>query len=69
LRQDRDSGKQKLKGAVRTETHWRYYCQQDLSPDKLGHDPSHMLPIPMELRKTTCALFYLKKFIYLFAIY
>jgi hypothetical protein len=27
LRQDRDSGKQKLKGAVRTETHRRHYWQ------------------------------------------
>jgi hypothetical protein len=27
LRQDRDPGKQKLKGAVRTETHWCHYCQ------------------------------------------
>jgi hypothetical protein len=30
LRQDRDSGKQKLKGAVRTETYWRDYCQQEV---------------------------------------
>jgi hypothetical protein len=28
LRQDYDPGKQKLKGAVRTETYWRHYCQQ-----------------------------------------
>jgi hypothetical protein len=28
LRQDRDPGKQKLKGAVRTETHRHHYCQQ-----------------------------------------
>jgi hypothetical protein len=28
-RQDRDPGKQKLKGAVRTETYWRHYCQQN----------------------------------------
>jgi hypothetical protein len=27
LRQDRDSGKRKLKGAVRTETYRRHYCQ------------------------------------------
>jgi hypothetical protein len=27
LRQDRDPGKQKLKGAVRTETYWCHYCQ------------------------------------------
>jgi hypothetical protein len=27
LRQDRDSGKQKLKGAVRTETYQCHYCQ------------------------------------------
>jgi hypothetical protein len=26
-RLDRDPGKQKLKGAVRTETYWRHYCQ------------------------------------------
>jgi hypothetical protein len=29
-RQDRDPGKQKLKGAVRTETYRRHYCQQSL---------------------------------------
>jgi hypothetical protein len=28
LRKDHDPGKQKLKGAVRTETHQRHYCQQ-----------------------------------------
>jgi hypothetical protein len=28
LRQDCDPGKQKLKGAVRTETYWCHYCQQ-----------------------------------------
>jgi hypothetical protein len=28
LRQDHDPGKQKLKGAVRTETYRRHYCQQ-----------------------------------------
>jgi hypothetical protein len=28
LRQDCDPGKQKLKGAVRTETYWHHYCQQ-----------------------------------------
>jgi hypothetical protein len=28
LRQDGDPGKQKLKGAVRTETYWCLYCQQ-----------------------------------------
>jgi hypothetical protein len=28
LRQDPDPGKQKLKGAVRTETSRRHYCQQ-----------------------------------------
>jgi hypothetical protein len=27
LRQDPDPGKQELKGAVRTETYWRHYCQ------------------------------------------
>jgi hypothetical protein len=27
-RQDRDLGKQKLKGAVRTETYQHHYCQQ-----------------------------------------
>jgi hypothetical protein len=27
LRKDRDPGKQKLKGAVRTKTYWRHYCQ------------------------------------------
>jgi hypothetical protein len=27
LRQDHDPGKQKLKGAVRTETYRRHYCQ------------------------------------------
>jgi hypothetical protein len=27
-RQDCDPGKQELKGAVRTETYWRHYCQQ-----------------------------------------
>jgi hypothetical protein len=27
-RQDHDPGKQKLKGAVRTETYRRHYCQQ-----------------------------------------
>jgi hypothetical protein len=27
LRQDCDLGKQELKGAVRTETYWRHYCQ------------------------------------------
>jgi hypothetical protein len=31
-RQDRDSGKQKLKGAVRTETYRRHYCQQRIQP-------------------------------------
>jgi hypothetical protein len=29
LRQDCDPGKQKLKGAVRTETYRRHYCQQE----------------------------------------
>jgi hypothetical protein len=28
LRQEGDPGKQKLKGAVRTETYRRHYCQQ-----------------------------------------
>jgi hypothetical protein len=28
LRQDHDPGKQKLKGAVRTKTYQRHYCQQ-----------------------------------------
>jgi hypothetical protein len=28
LRQERDPGKQKLKGAVRTENYQRHYCQQ-----------------------------------------
>jgi hypothetical protein len=35
-RQDRDPGKQKLKGVVRTETHWRHYCQHLWAP-KLIH--------------------------------
>jgi hypothetical protein len=30
LRQDCDPGKQKLKGAVRTETYQRHYCQHIL---------------------------------------
>jgi hypothetical protein len=29
LRQDPDPGKQNLKGAVRTKTYWRHYCQQN----------------------------------------
>jgi hypothetical protein len=29
-RQDHDPGKQKLKGAVRTETYWRHYCNSYL---------------------------------------
>jgi hypothetical protein len=29
-RQDRDPGKQKLKGVVRTETHQRHYCQHNV---------------------------------------
>jgi hypothetical protein len=28
LEAGRDPGKQKLKGAVRTEIYWRHYCQQ-----------------------------------------
>jgi hypothetical protein len=35
LRQDLDPGKQKLKDAVRTETHWRHYCQQQHPPPKI----------------------------------
>jgi hypothetical protein len=29
LRQDRDPGKQKLKGAVGTKTHWHHYCKHN----------------------------------------
>jgi hypothetical protein len=32
--QDCDPGKQELKGAVRTETYWRHYCQQ--KPQRIG---------------------------------
>jgi hypothetical protein len=38
LRQDPDPGKQKLKGAVRTETYQCHYCQQCSLVDERMHD-------------------------------
>jgi hypothetical protein len=49
-RQDRDPGKQKLKGAVRTETYRRHYCQQSvLKPDFLL-----VLPDPVMALRSIC---------------
>jgi hypothetical protein len=42
-RQDCDPGKQKLKGAVRTETYQCYYCQQEVGKvTQVGAKPSSL---------------------------
>jgi hypothetical protein len=41
LRQDCDPGKQELKGAVRTETYWRHYCQQ-IKPEESQCGEGHV---------------------------
>jgi hypothetical protein len=47
LRQDCDPGKQRLKGAVRTETYWHHYCQQY---GKIRHCKMPILNVEMEYK-------------------
>jgi hypothetical protein len=69
LRQDCDPGKQKLKGAVRTETYQHHYCQQfeRLYQEEEDHGNSRKVAYSVQLTSieksqtmhnfTTCGIF------------